>query len=445
MLINFEDDQMVPQGRFDFVAGDCGGSVIDTQKVGLPDFDTLLSDITSTLEQTSQQDMDTTPLGEYRIEPVEQPFVLQDEITFYDEMPADIKPTTDELQKCLKQANQANSYQQLPAEHTVMTVMPVVQTDSEMDEARKEVDNVCMQLGIPADPYAWTTSEVQKWAGWTLEQYKLPCCFLDDFKIDGTSLCMLNEKEFKARSPQVGEYLYAQLEFWRNAYSLTSVPQTSTTSAPMTSSTETRTFTDLSQMTTQATVASICTQPSVMFSSTVFANSNSTRGITTVASSTTESQLPLSIPKAVFNIPTTLSPASSVDSLDSSTSSFGSSPSYVSESECQEIEMTAASGNHRNGVTPTKQNIHLWQFLRELLLQPQHYGSSIRWLDRSKGIFKIEDSAHVARLWGQRKNRPAMNYDKLSRSIRQYYKKGIIKKTDNSKRLVYQFCPQYRI
>lgn len=55
------------------------------------------------------------------------------------------------------------------------------------------------------------------------------------------------------------------------------------------------------------------------------------------------------------------------------------------------------------------------------------------------GIFKIEDSAQVARLWGQRKNRPAMNYDKLSRSIRQYYKKGIIRKPDMSQRLVYQF------
>lgn len=57
----------------------------------------------------------------------------------------------------------------------------------------------------------------------------------------------------------------------------------------------------------------------------------------------------------------------------------------------------------------------------------------------STGIFKIEDSAHVARLWGLRKNRPAMNYDKLSRSIRQYYKKGIIRKPDVSQRLVYQF------
>lgn len=32
-----------------------------------------------------------------------------------------------------------------------------------------------------------------------------------------------------------------------------------------------------------------------------------------------------------------------------------------------------------------------------------------------------------------------MNYDKLSRSIRQYYKKGIIRKPDVSRRLVYQF------
>ncbi len=61
----------------------------------------------------------------------------------------------------------------------------------------------------------------------------------------------------------------------------------------------------------------------------------------------------------------------------------------------------------------------------------------------SAGIFKIEDSVRVAKLWGQRKNRPAMNYDKLSRSIRQYYKKGIIKKTASSKRLVYQFCTPY--
>lgn len=88
-------------------------------------------------------------------------------------------------------------------------------------------------------------------------------------------------------------------------------------------------------------------------------------------------------------------------------------------------------------------HIHLWQFLKELLEAPQKHGTAIRWIDRRSGIFKIEDSVRVARLWGQRKNRPAMNYDKLSRSIRQYYKKGIMQKTERSQRLVYQFCTPY--
>lgn len=90
-------------------------------------------------------------------------------------------------------------------------------------------------------------------------------------------------------------------------------------------------------------------------------------------------------------------------------------------------------------------HIHLWQFLKELLNQPQSHGTSIRWLDRSRGVFKIEDSVSIARSWGSRKNRPAMNYDKLSRSIRQYYKKGIMKKTERSQRLVYQFCHPYNL
>nr|CAD2185832.1 unnamed protein product [Meloidogyne enterolobii] len=57
--------------------------------------------------------------------------------------------------------------------------------------------------------------------------------------------------------------------------------------------------------------------------------------------------------------------------------------------------------------------------------------------------FKIESSHHLARYWGIRKNRAAMNYDKLSRSLRQYYKKGIIQKPEKKQRLVYKFLPPY--
>lgn len=38
------------------------------------------------------------------------------------------------------------------------------------------------------------------------------------------------------------------------------------------------------------------------------------------------------------------------------------------------------------------QPIHLWQFLRELLLKPHNYGRCIRWLNKEKGIFS---SFHV--------------------------------------------------
>lgn len=44
----------------------------------------------------------------------------------------------------------------------------------------------------------------------------------------------------------------------------------------------------------------------------------------------------------------------------------------------------------------------------------------------------------VARRWGVQKNRPAMNYDKLSRSLRYYYEKGIMQKVAGE-RYVYKF------
>ncbi|EJW86507.1 ets-domain-containing protein [Wuchereria bancrofti] len=89
--------------------------------------------------------------------------------------------------------------------------------------------------------------------------------------------------------------------------------------------------------------------------------------------------------------------------------------------------------------------VHLWHFIRELLDHPKQYSSCVRWVDRQEGTFKIESSHHLARFWGQRKNRAQMNYDKLSRSLRQYYKKGIIQKPEKKQRLVYKFLPPYNL
>ena len=60
--------------------------------------------------------------------------------------------------------------------------------------------------------------------------------------------------------------------------------------------------------------------------------------------------------------------------------------------------------------------IQLWQFLLELLTDKscQHF---ICWTGDG-WEFKMTDPDEVARRWGVRKNKPKMNYEKLSRGLR---------------------------
>ncbi|XP_061827756.1 SAM pointed domain-containing Ets transcription factor-like isoform X1 [Nerophis lumbriciformis] len=206
-------------------------------------------------------------------------------------------------------------------EHCLEQVQSMV-----VGEVLSDVNEACKLLNIAPDPLDWSCMHVYKWLLWTEHLYKLPQISLLFNELNGRELCSLTEAEFRQRSSQYGDMLYAHLDIWRSAAAMKE------------------------QCPTEAE----------------FAN-------------------------------------------DNSWCNYHSQP------------------------------IHLWQFLRDLLLKPHNYSRCIRWLNKEKGIFKIEDSAYVARLWGIRKNRPAMNYDKLSRSIRQYYKKGIIRKPEVSRRLVYQF------
>ncbi|XP_069383023.1 SAM pointed domain-containing Ets transcription factor-like isoform X2 [Paralichthys olivaceus] len=198
-------------------------------------------------------------------------------------------------------------------------------------EVLKDVDTACKLLNIAPDPLDWSCMHVQKWLLWTEHLYRLQQVSTMFQELTGRDLCSMTEADFRQRSLQFGDVLYAHLDIWRSA----------------------------------AAMKERC-------------------------------------------------PPEESKSAD--------------EGSWSEVMCNYPS-----------QPIHLWQFLQELLLKPHNYSRCIRWINKEKGIFKIEDSAHVARLWGIRKNRPAMNYDKLSRSIRQYYKKGIIRKPDVSRRLVYQF------
>ncbi|XP_058135237.1 ETS translocation variant 2 [Dasypus novemcinctus] len=75
--------------------------------------------------------------------------------------------------------------------------------------------------------------------------------------------------------------------------------------------------------------------------------------------------------------------------------------------------------------------IQLWQFLLELLHDGSR-SSCIRWTGNSRE-FQLCDPKEVARLWGERKRKPGMNYEKLSRGLRYYYRRDIVRKSGGRK------------
>ena len=65
-------------------------------------------------------------------------------------------------------------------------------------------------------------------------------------------------------------------------------------------------------------------------------------------------------------------------------------------------------------------HVQLWQFLLELL-HAEEAAEVISWegaAGRHTGEFRLKEPDEVARMWGRRKNKKNMNYDKLSRALR---------------------------
>lgn len=143
-----------------------------------------------------------------------------------------------------------------------------------------------------------------------------------------------------------------------------------------------------------------------------------------------------------------------VDSMDRSTPSWStpsstarlshmkdsvvpSRPLSVPESQSLQSSFSNASvGNRAEPASTGSGQIQLWQFLLELLSDPKN-STCIAW-EGANGEFKLVDPDEVARKWGERKNKPNMNYDKLSRALRYYYDKNIMTKI-HGKRYAYKF------
>ncbi|XP_038622810.1 ETS translocation variant 2 [Tachyglossus aculeatus] len=122
--------------------------------------------------------------------------------------------------------------------------------------------------------------------------------------------------------------------------------------------------------------------------------------------------------------------------LDGSPGWEGASPSRTA---ARPDRTTSPAGSKCAACTPPSRSprtrprgpIQLWQFLLELLRDRAGHGC-IRWTGNSRE-FQLCDPKEVARLWGERKKKPGMNYEKLSRGLRYYYRRDIVLKSGGQK------------
>lgn len=102
----------------------------------------------------------------------------------------------------------------------------------------------------------------------------------------------------------------------------------------------------------------------------------------------------------------------------------------------QSNHSTSTNGSGTSNRSGNNGQIQLWQFLLELLTDVE-CRDFIQWVG-TDGEFKLNNPEGVAQLWGLRKNKPTMNYEKLSRALRYYYDGDMIAKV-HGKRFVYKF------
>uniref|UniRef100_A0A0N5CVU4 DNA-binding protein D-ETS-4 n=1 Tax=Thelazia callipaeda TaxID=103827 RepID=A0A0N5CVU4_THECL len=323
----------------------------------------------------------------------------------------------------------------------------------------QDINATCTKLGLPTDPQAWSAEHSARWMSEMCVQFQLPPP--RQLYMNGRTLLSMTQDDFMVRAPEGGDTLHAQLQLWKTGKdSYDSYSQqgdhSSNSNSSHTSSQITQNCNCSPQywMNPPSLALNAAEQGELLTSAQDYLNNfnpsstdatanmncypnsayqNISHGRSLVEGTTQQHYYAGAHNVGIGVLP---SPSDSEISNDSSINDVNT----VDAATVVDVRQTTTSRFARHSGS-----VHLWHFIRELLDHPKQYSSCVRWVDRQEGTFKIESSHHLARFWGQRKNRTQMNYDKLSRSLRQYYKKGIIQKPEKKQRLVYKFLPPYNL
>ncbi|XP_061105086.1 retroviral integration site protein Fli-1 homolog isoform X2 [Conger conger] len=234
---------------------------------------------------------------------------------------------------------------------------------------------------VPADPSLWTQDHVRQWLEWAIKEYGLlevdPSSFQN---LDGKELCKMSKEDFlRLTSMYNADVLLSHLNYLRESSSTLSY------SAP--------------SHTEQSPRLPAKEEPSYDAAHRSGWSSGTVAGKGSLA-------VPQNVPKST-------------------------EPQRPQPDPYQVLGPTSS-----RLANPGSGQIQLWQFLLELLSDSANSGC-ITW-EGTSGEFKMTDPDEVARRWGERKSKPNMNYDKLSRALRYYYDKNIMTKV-HGKRYAYKF------
>ncbi|XP_058050971.1 protein C-ets-1 isoform X3 [Ahaetulla prasina] len=270
------------------------------------------------------------------------------------------------------------------------------------------------RLGIPKDPHQWTETHVRDWIMWAMNEFSLKDVDFQKFCMNGAALCALGKDCFLELAPDfVGDILWEHLEMLQKE-EIKPYPANGINAAYP----ESRYTSDyfISKLGGQDSFESIESYDSCDRLAQSWSSQSSFQSLQRVPSyDSFDSEdypvpLPNHKPKGTFK-----------DYVRDRTDMNKDKPV---------IPAAALAGYTGSGP------IQLWQFLLELLTD-KSCQSFISWTGDG-WEFKLSDPDEVARRWGKRKNKPKMNYEKLSRGLRYYYDKNIIHKTAG-KRYVYRF------
>nr|XP_057909366.1 fli-1 proto-oncogene, ETS transcription factor-related sequence isoform X1 [Doryrhamphus excisus] len=244
---------------------------------------------------------------------------------------------------------------------------------------------------VPADPEVWTQDHVRQWLDWAIKEYVLEEVDVMLFQaLDGKALCkMTKEDMMHLTSAYNADILLSHLNYLRQ--------------------------------------------------------SSPTFSYTTTPSNNTPPPAPPPQPRLQVKAESTFEdigrrsswPANSMTVVPKG-SSMEHQHSRVTEPASRIVQdpyQTLGPISSRLA-NPGSGQIQLWQFLLELLSDSNNAGI-ITW-EGTNGEFKMTDPDEVAKRWGERKSKPNMNYDKLSRALRYYYDKNIMTKV-HGKRYAYKF------